>query len=314
MDMMWSHELFEENLNNKTYMELADWLTSCRQVVLRENFDSHADYLCAVEAFCSEWEEFYRQNEDFFKNKSERFKKAVLFTSYKKNITCTADYGTKEVIPSESVQNLSQSFFGERLIDEIDQDYSPVYDLVKAVFASEDGYKSRLHEVILDQIFRLYSIRVRAFDDNGAWVKTATYKDFIQKCEKQKYNLILEKKHKKNSYYKVFDEFDIPKSVYADFISLNACEQEFGKKFFINLGFALSLNLSLVEKLLNFNGYTIKDKSRQFDVICEKAFRIGFGREYAIALIEKYNAELENRFDVFKPMPTITKTKKQQKI
>ena len=117
---MFSCELFEENLNNKTYMELSDWLTSCRQVVLRENFDSHADYLCAVDAFCSEWEEFYRQNEDFFKKKAERFKKAVLFASYKKNITCTADYGTKEVIPSESIQNLSQSFFGERLIDEID--------------------------------------------------------------------------------------------------------------------------------------------------------------------------------------------------
>ena len=168
-------------------MELADWLTSCRQVVLRENFDSHADYLCAVEAFCSEWEEFYRQNEDFFKNKHERFKKAVLFASYKKNITCVADYGTTEIIPSESVQNLSQSFFGERLIEEIDQDYSPVYDLVKEVFASEDGYKARLHEVVLEQVFSYSSIRVRAFDDKGAWVKTATYKEFIKECEKQKY-------------------------------------------------------------------------------------------------------------------------------
>lgn len=314
MVMMWSCKLFEENLENKNYMELADWLTSCRNMVLRENYNSHADYLYAVDAFCGEWEEFYRQNEDFFKKKAERFKKAVLFASYKKNITCTADYGTKEVIPSDTFQNLSQSFFGERLIDEIDQDFSKAYELVKAVFAYEDGYKSRLHEVILEQVFRYCSIKIRAFDDNGAWIKTATYKEFIEKCEKQKYNLILETKYRKNSYYKIFDEFDIPKSVYADFISLNACEQEFGKKFFINMGFALSLNLSLVEKLLNFNGYTIKDKSRQFDVVCEKAFRIGFGREYTIALIEKYNAELEKQYDVFKAMPTITKTKKQQKI
>ena len=197
------------------------------------------------------------------------------------------------------------------MIEEIDQDYSPVYDLVKEVFASEDGYKARLHEVVLEQVFSYSSIRVRAFDDKGAWIKTATYKEFIKECEKQKYTLILETKHKKNSYYRIFDEFDIPKSVYADFISLNACEQEFGKKFFINLGFAMSLNLSLVEKLLNFNGYTIKDKSRQFDVICEKAFRIGFGREYTIALIEKYNTELEKRFDVFKPMPSIVKKKRE---
>ena len=45
-------------------------------------------------------------------------------------------------------------------------------------------------------------------------------------------------------------------------------------------------------------------------MICEKTFRIGFGREYTIALIEKYNAELEKRFDVFKPMPNITKGRK----
>ena len=42
---MWSCELFEENLENKSYMELADWLTSCRQVVLRENYDTHEQYI-----------------------------------------------------------------------------------------------------------------------------------------------------------------------------------------------------------------------------------------------------------------------------
>ena len=60
---MWSCKLFEENLENKNYMELADWLTSCRNMVLRENYNSHADYLYAVDAFCGEWEEFYRQND-----------------------------------------------------------------------------------------------------------------------------------------------------------------------------------------------------------------------------------------------------------
>lgn len=53
------------------------------------------------------------------------------------------------------------------------------------------------------------------------------------------------------------------------------------EKFFIHLGFAFILNLSLVEKLWNFNGRAIDDKSRQFVV--------------------------------FKAMPPITKTKKTTK-
>lgn len=310
---MWTHELFEEDLEKKNYMELADWLTSCRNVVLPKYYDTHEQYLYAVDAFCREWEEFYRQNEEFFKSKRERFKKAAIFTLYKKNISCEVDYGTREKIPSDTFQKLSAVSFKEHLIEEIDQDYSAVYELVKEVFDREEGYKLRLHDVILDQVLRFTSIRVRAFAD-GEWVKAATYKEFMEKCEQQKYTMKLVTRHKKNSYYKIFDEYDIPKSVYADFISLSACEQEFGKKFFINLGFSLGLNLSLMEKLLNFNGYSIKNKSRQFDVICEKAFRIGFGREYTIALIEKYNTELAKRFDVYKPMPTIAKSKRQPKI
>ena len=309
----WNYDVFQQDITKKNYMELADWIIACRSAIDKRDFDSYEKYISAVDMFCKEWEAFYHQNEAFFQSHHERFKKAVLFASYKKNITCTADYGTKEVIPSENIHNLSQSFFGERLIEEIDQDYSPVYDLVKDVFAFEDGYKARLHKVILDQIFRLYSIQIRVFDDKGAWIKAATYDEFIKKCETQKYHIDLVPMHRKNSYYKVFEEYDIVPSVYGDFISENACEQEFGKKFFVNLGFALSLNLTLVEKLLNYNGYSIKNKSRQFDIICEKAFRIGFGRDYTIALIDKYNAEQRKKHTVYKAVPNIIKEKRNKK-
>ncbi len=294
-------------------MELADWLTDCRNVVIRENYDTEQEYISDVDRFCEQWEYFYKQNEETFKKYRERFKKALVFALYKQNISYEVDYGTKQLNAYQSFQNASQSIFSERLLEEIDQDYSVVYDLVKEIFEAEEGYKDRLHYVIVSQCLKHTKIKIRAFED-GEWVKTATYDEFKKKCEKQKYYIEFKTQSGKNSYYKVFEQYDISKSVYADFRDEKTCQQEFGKKFFINMGFMLGLNLSLVEKLLNFNGYTILNKSREFDVLCEKAFRIGFGREYTIALINKYNSELAKKGGAYKLMPTITKTQKRTKI
>ncbi|GEM_PF-6829064 len=49
-----------------------------------------------------------------------------------------------------------------------------------------------------------------------------------------------------------------------------------------------------------------------FDIICEKAFRIGFSREYVIALIDKYNADMAKQFLNFAKVQNITKTKKKK--
>ena len=66
----------------------------------------------------------------------------------------------------------------------------------------------------------------------------------------------------------------------------------FDKKLFVNIAFLLGLNYSCAEKLLNYNGYTFEDSSRQFDIICSKAFKIGFSRQMTIDLIQKRNNEL----------------------
>lgn len=302
----WSCGLFEQDITQMNYMELADWITVCRSVVLKENFDTYERYISEVDLFCREWEAFYEQNESFFTTHHDRFKKALAFSSYAKRLTYEFNYGDKTIVKFENFKNSPDVNLKSRDIEEIDQDFMSNYDTIKAIFQIEDGYKGRLHEAILDQLFRGTTIKIRAFK-NGEWFKAASYEEFIKECEKQKYYFDVVPKHKKNSYKKVLAEYEVPTSVYSDFISENKCEQEFGKKFFINLGFAMSLNLTLVEKLLNYNGYSIKNKSRQFDVICEKAFRIGFGREYTIALIDKCNQEIADKYDVYKPVPTIKK-------
>lgn len=50
--------------------------------------------------------------------------------------------------------------------------------------------------------------------------------------------------------------------------------------------------------------------TRQFDIIYEKSFRIGFGRNYTIVLIDKYNEELKAKFPVCELIPNITKNRK----
>ena len=305
----WNCTLFEQDVTEMNYMELADWITACRSVVLECNFDNHESYVAAVDMFTKEWEEFYRQNASFFTNKHKRVKKALAFIGYTQRLSYEFDYGEKSSATYTDFKNIHQNDLSEGGIKEIEQDFMESYEVIKNIFSAEDGYKSRLHDAVLDQAFRCSNIKVRAFK-NGAGVKAASYKEFIEKCEKEKYYFEFIAKHKKNSYKDVFKEFDVSTSVYSDFISENKCEQEFGKKFFINLGFALSLNLTLVEQLLNYNGYSIKNKSREFDKICEKAFRIGFGREYTIALIDKCNQEIADKYAVYKPVPTIRKEKK----
>ena len=104
--------------------------------------------------------------------------------------------------------------------------------------------------------------------------------------------------------------FDISKPLYNEFVSYNLCEKEFDKKMFVNLSFALALTFSNAEKLLNYNGYTLNSVERQFDVVCSKAFKIGFSREMVIALIDKRNEELKEKNMKYNLIPNITKNSK----
>lgn len=168
-----------------------------------------------------------------------------------------------------------------------------------------------MHEVVSTQLFNDIVVYVRVFNDKGKQIKAATYKEALKLCEQEKnYTVEVVRKKKKVGYYQSFKEYDIATTVYTEYISPNYCEQEFNKKIFINLSFALCLNKTDAEKFLKFNGYSISNQTRQFDVICEKSFRIGFGREYTIALIDKFNEEIKAKYPVCKLIPNITKNRK----
>lgn len=55
----WHCELFEKDISKYTYIELAEWIIQCRQVVSKSAFNEIGDYLNSVYAFCHEWEEHY---------------------------------------------------------------------------------------------------------------------------------------------------------------------------------------------------------------------------------------------------------------
>jgi hypothetical protein len=133
----------------------------------------------------------------------------------------------------------------------------------------------------------------------------------LEQCENlRNYEIKEEEKKSSSSYLNALEDYDIAKTNYTDYMSVVSAEKAFDKKFFVNLAFALSLPYNYAENLLYYNGFSFIDSVKMFDIICEKAFRIGFGREYVIALIDKYNSDMKKKYPNFAEVQNITKTKK----
>ena len=48
--------------------------------------------------------------------------------------------------------------------------------------------------------------------------------------------------------------------------------------------------------LLSYNGYSLDKSTKKFDEIIDRAFKIGFGRDLAIDLIDFYNFEMLEKY------------------
>lgn len=309
----WHCELFEKDISKYTYIELAEWILKCRHVVSKSAFNEIGDYLNSVYAFCHEWEEHYQQNEKIYK--SNKFKKAILFIGRKDKYKFVVDYGKgKEDVTDIVYSNMQSSIFKKK-VDEIafetlNDDIFECDEVFKSCFKDKKSFKNKLNDLICDFYFYKYNSRIRVFTDDK-WFKAATYKDFLNECEKNgNYTIKLENKESYGSYLKVLDSYGISKTIYLDYMSVDKAEKAFDKKIFINLAFALSLPLRYAEDLLYYNGFSIIDSVKVLDIICEKAFRIGFGRDYVIALIDKYNADMRKNFPNFVEVQNITKSKR----
>ena len=309
----WNCELFEQNLSEMNYMQVAEWIVACRSVIQREQFNSYEQYMEILELFCAEWEEHYKQNESFYK--SEKFKKALYYISFKGRTALIFDCGTgKEKVPIPAYANMQSIFFERgKAITEIRRSFSGDYDNILAIFTDEnkENYKALLHKVISEQQFNGLEIQARVFKD-GKRIKTSSYNDLLKECEDgRNFEIEYTKRVRQKDYNSALDKCGAGKSTYAYWQNERMCEKDIGKIFFVNLAFALALPIHEAEKLLNYNGYTIMSKMRQFDIICEKAFRIGFSREMAIALIDKKNQEFAESSLPYFPVPNLEKSGKK---
>ena len=131
-----------------------------------------------------------------------------------------------------------------------------------------------------------------------------TYKELEEICEKTPHIVSIGIGYKRNNHKKGLREYEIVDSVYKYFRDFNSCEKNFDKKLFVNLGFCLGLPLPLLERLLEYNGYSIGEKSkRKFDKIIRTAFKCGFSRDMAIGLID---IEIAKGYNI----PNLTKNSK----
>ena len=337
--MYWQTAEFNEDITKYNYIQLADWIERCRLVVNWDRYNSwektREEYLADLEGFCKEWEAHYQWHEETYKRnsvyKSEKFKKALLYIQFRKRVSFVFDFGTaKRVEPITAYENQTYSMLKSRKIEE---EYMRVWNdtcgLREDIFVSDENkpiemlgidkktkkpkrrtYKEKIDDIFREQIFCDWEIHIRALK-NRRKLLTESFEEFLETCENDsEYEIKVEVRPKKRSYKDALDERGVQHSTYHQWQTDYQCEIDMDKKFFVNMCFALVLPLSMAEQLLELNGFSIRNSKRQFDIICEKAFRIGFDRDMAIDLIEKWNDEkiyeYEDKGKKYKPVPNLT--------
>lgn len=306
------NKLFSVDLSKINYKEIAEWIIECRNHIKSETYDNKEDYFIDLEAFCDEWEKHAEANSKIYK--SDKYKKALVYISFREMISFHFDYGNGKEEINPFLHNFNASIFASDKIEkELTQQFNRYYDKLLKIFEQDtptDNYKIALHEIVLNQRFNELKVYTRVFVNNK-WLKEASFESFLSRCEKiREYEIEFKERDTKNSYVEALKEYGITKTVYNEFISNNKCEQEFGKKMFINLAFALALPFTLADKLLTYNGYSLKGSNRFFDIICSKALFVGFSREITIDLINKKNLELSKAHKTYKGIPNLNINRK----
>ena len=326
-----------EKVQNMDCWELADWLLSLRGQIKRENYNSDDQYLDDVEKHCRQWEAFYDFHQSNYKRcqrkngeeesgqqnifRSIKFKKALIHAELSGRSKFHLDFGGgKEEINPNAVYNIKQQPCFEEVCETVRQREEEWYKAARNILKNRDDFKEALHDFLTEECFCEHEYCIRCLKDN-VQLTANTYAEVMKLLEEDKnYKTIIKKQHLKSGYNQLFKEYDIAPTVYVSYRSGATCEQEINKKTFINLAFLLCYDDRDAELFLQYNGYSMKQSVREFDKICEKAFRMGFGRKLTIALIDKYNQEKSEQFKgkdeqkktAFKPMANLTKHRKQK--
>lgn len=305
---------FEVELKELNYLDIADWLTYLRTLVKREAFDTNDQYYEELELLVQDWKMHYASHQADYK--TVKFRKALLVCQIKENINFEIDYGLgKEPFSIDTYQSVLQgSIFKDRL--KVEDDFQVVVDTmlsdIEAIFKAENvsNYKNLLHEVVSSQRFNWFTTTYRILSD-GIVVSAKSYKELLDKIDGCKFETKRVKRVKKKSYKEALLEFDISNSSYNEFTNSFRCEKHFDKKLFVNLSFVLALPYEWAERLLQYNGYTLKSNGRIFDEVMSITFKLGLSREMAISLIDKKNQDLDRLSKGnFIPVPNIAKNRK----
>lgn len=312
----WKYPIFKETLNGNNFMHIADWITECRNLVVREKYDTDEQYMEEVAAFCEEWQRHYEEQADAYE--SEEFQKALVYITFRDRSILAIKYGSTEkhkVDISTYSKVLDIPFERRDVIKKIGEEFQKYYgDLLNIFEDSNSAYKANLDDLIFKERFHEQELLVDAYMEGGR-ITAETFEDFVAFCRKMReqrsYFILLSSELKKKSAYAALETFGVGRTVYSDFVSYNNCEKEYDKKMFVNLSFALGLSYNLAERLMNLNGYTLNSRGRTFDKMCSMALRCGFSRDMTIALIDKENAVLAKKFSPFTPIPNLTKNTKK---
>ena len=298
--------VFEQDISKMKVLELADWLVYCRNQVKRENFDTDSEYYENLKIFCDAWEQHCEKNIDFYE--SNKFAFVLMYATVKDNAVLVTKFkGGEHRCPIGTCKDLENiTIRKSNTIDEIESLMWDMFaDMIK-IFDEKafEEYKKALHDYLVK--YRFTEIRINRYIKGEFFdkVPVTSYNELEVLTEQHKNYLYMKRTHKKTNYTRGLAQYDITKSVYNYFYSYDKCEKDFTKKMFVNLGFLLGLSLGHLEKLLEYNGYSISEYSqRKFDQIIRRAFKCGFSREMAIGLIDIEKAKGYN-------VPNLTKNSK----
>ncbi len=302
-DMM--KQLFLDDISQMKSAEISKWLEDCRNAIDVKNYEKYDEYLSDVALFCEEWEKHYEKYEKTYKSK--KYEKAILSMGVLKpkfKLECSdgiVDIEENVFYDILSSRHTKPEFEKTNMAMDDFTVYCEIYSEIhstpqhKLSFNNPEDYKPMFIYAVQKLLSSTRSYKIRVINNKKA-IKGLTYKQLLEALENDSnLKVTVVKKVHSNSYLNELEKYGVRSTTYSEFINPFQEQKHFKKLMFINLCFACALPLSLSSKFLSYNGFSIENSTREFDKICEKSLRLGFPREYAIALIDIYNKEHEHQ-------------------
>ena len=304
----YQYELFNIDTENMSYLDIRQWLIDCRNAVIAPNNNiKDIGYQEKLLRFTDEWYRHYENNKDFYDD--YKFSKALLSLTARP-ITVKAIIGKKKITLDNVMSCITapeRNPFAKMLEQTeesiLKKSTSAYYNDIKDCFAEKNKskYKEKLDKIIRKGLVSGACYEIKVFEKTtkarAKLLSIETEEElkgilnapdtFTEKMCVPKLTLAKEIKYK--GYKDILEEHSISSGAYSNFMSSKYQEKPFEKTMYINIGFMLSLPYSIFNTLLAYGGFSVSNSTRKFDEIIDRAFRLGYGRDIAEALIVANN-------------------------